>query len=189
MQNFMKKTSGVLLGLSLLMGTATADWTLDNEKSSLYFASTKKEVISEVHSFKTLKGSITDKGLATLEIDLSSVDTKVEIRDQRMGKYFFEIAKFATATVTIDLGDEGIKPGTHDVTAKLNLHGTEKEVPTKVLVTEKEGTISVLTVTPIVVHSTDFGLDEGIKMLMKLAALDSINKAVPVTFLLTFNKE
>ncbi|CAA6810964.1 MAG: Polyisoprenoid-binding protein YceI, partial [uncultured Thiotrichaceae bacterium] len=115
MQYFMKKTSGVLLGFSLLMGTATADWSLDNEQSSLYFASTKTEVTSEINRFKTLTGSITEKGVATLEIDLASVDTGVEIRDQRMGKYFFEIDKFATATATIDLGDEGIKPGTHDV--------------------------------------------------------------------------
>lgn len=189
MQNFLKKTSGTLLGLSLLMGTAAADWTLDNEQSSLYYASTKKEVISEINRFKTLKGSITEQGVATLEIDLASVDTGVGIRDERMGKYFFETEKFATATATIDLGEEGIKPGTHDVTAKLNLHGMEQEVAAKVMVMETEGKVTVMTLAPIVISSTDFGLDGGIDMLKKLAALDSINKAVPVTFLLTFNKE
>ncbi len=189
MQHFMKKASGVLLGLSLFMGSASADWMLDNEKSALYYASTKEEVVSEINQFKILKGNITEKGLATLEVDLASVATGVDIRDQRMGKYFFELNKFAIATATIDLGEEGIKPGMHDVTAKLSLHGVDKEVAAKVMVMEREDKITVMTVAPIMLSSSDFGLDEGIKMLKKLAALDSINKAVPVTFLLTFNKE
>lgn len=189
MINLLKKVSVVLSGFCLFMGTATADWMLDNEQSSLYFASTKKEVISEIHQFKTLKGSIAEKGVATLEIDLTSVDTKIDIRDQRMNKYFFETDKFATATATIDLGDEGVKPGTHDVTAKLNLHGIEQEVAAKVMVMEKDDKVTVMTVAPILISSTDFGLDGGIDMLKKLAALDAINKAVPVTFLLTFTKQ
>jgi polyisoprenoid-binding protein YceI len=189
MHNLLKKTTGLLLGVSLLAGNAMAGWVLDNDKSSLYYASTKKETASEINTFKTLRGGISDTGTATLEIDLTSVDTKVEIRDQRMNEYFFETDKFATATATLELGDEGVKPGTHDVIAKLNLHGVEQEVPAKVMVMEAGDTVTVLTVAPVVINSSDFGLDAGIDMLKKLAQLDSINKAVPVTFLLTFSKQ
>lgn len=187
--NLLNKTAGLLLGMSFLAGSVLADWTLDNDKSSLYYASTKKDTISEINSFKTLNGSISEEGMATLEIDLASVDTKIAIRDERMQKYFFETDKFTTATATIELGEDGIKPGEHEVTAKLNLHGMEQEVAAKVMVMEAEDTVTVLTLAPIVVNSSDFGLDGGIDMLKKLAQLDSINKAVPVTFLLTFNKE
>nr|CAA6824896.1 MAG: Polyisoprenoid-binding protein YceI [uncultured Thiotrichaceae bacterium] len=189
MQNIIRKMTGLALGLSLLSGAVSADWALDNEQSKLYYASTKKDTISEINSFKTLSGSISDTGTATVNIDLNSVDTKVEIRDQRMGKYFFETDKFSTATATVELGDEGIKPGTHDVTVKLGLHGVEQEVAAKVLVMEEENKVTVLTVAPVVINSTDFNLDDGIEMLKKLAQLPSINKAVPVTFLLTFAKE
>lgn len=189
MKNILKKSSGLLLGLSLLAGTAAAGWTLDGEQSRLNFASTKTETTSEIHSFKNLNGSISDKGTATLEIDLTSVDTGIEIRDQRMNKYFFETEKFANATATIELGEEGIKPGVHDVVAKLSLHGMEQDVPAKVMVTEKDDTLTIVTVAPVMIHSTDFGLDGGIAMLAKLAQLSSINKAVPTAFLLTFSKQ
>ncbi|MEZ5534316.1 MAG: YceI family protein [Thiolinea sp.] len=189
MQNLMIKTSALVLGMSLLAGSALAEWTLDNENSVLYYASIKKETVSEINSFKTLSGGISDAGLATLEVDLASVDTKVEIRDQRMQQYFFETDKFTTATAMIDLGDDGVKPGEHEVTAKLNLHGVEKDVAAKVMVMEEGDTLSVFTLAPVMVNSSDFGLDAGIDMLKKLAQLDSINKAVPVTFLLTFKKQ
>lgn len=189
MHNLVKKTTGLLVGMSLLAGSAIADWTLDNEQSNLYYASTKNETISEINTFKALSGSISDTGTATLDIDLTSVDTKVLIRDERMNKYFFETDKFTAATATLELGDEGVKPGMHDIVAKLNLHGMELSVPAKVMVMEEGDTVSVLTVAPVMINSSDFGLDAGLDMLKKLAQLESINKAVPVTFLLTFAKQ
>lgn len=189
MQSVLKTLPVLLLGISLCAGNVWAGWTLDNDKSSLYYASTKKDSISEINSFKTLSGGISDEGVATLEVDLASVDTRIPIRDERMQKYFFEIDQFTTATATIELGEEGVKPGTYDVTAKLSLHGMDKEVPAKVMVMEDDDVVRVFTVAPVVINSSDFGLDGGIDMLKKLAQLDSINKAVPVTFLLTFNKE
>lgn len=189
MKTIMLKTIGLVLCSSLLASSAFADWVLNNDNSVFYFVSTKKETISEVHTFKSLSGKITEDGKAELAIDLSSVDTKVDIRNERMQKHFFEIDKFTTATVSLDLGSDGIKPGEADITATLSLHGVEKELPAKVLVMDAEDTITVFSSAPVMVNTDDFELGAGLDMLKKLAALDSINKAVPVTFMLSFDKQ
>ena len=87
----------VLLGLS---SSAFADWTLLNDESSLHYVSIKSTNIAEMNRFKTLTGSVSEQGAVELKVDLSSVDTGVDIRDERMQTMLFDVAQFAQATVT-----------------------------------------------------------------------------------------
>ena len=88
------------LALMLYAGIATADWQLNNDQSSLQFASVKNTQFAEVHSFKTLSGGLTKDGNVAINIDLASVDTLIPIRDQRMKEMLFNVVSFPQARVS-----------------------------------------------------------------------------------------
>jgi len=178
-----------LIASSLFISSSFANtWSLDSADSSLHFISIKNGDIAEVHHFKTLSGSITEDGKASLEIDLASADTKVAIRDERMTNVLFEAKKFTTATASIDLG-KGERPvGRTSVKVMLDLHGMKKEVEAQVVVAVSDEFVSVTTVAPVIISAADFGLDTGVEKLRELAKLDVVSKAVPVTFHLVFKK-
>ena len=80
-----------------------------------------------------------DEAMAVVEIDLSTVDTGIEKRNNHVKSGdFFDIEKFAKATLTVN----GVKPAadadTYDATATLNLHGVEKAFPVTFKVVEKK---------------------------------------------------
>ncbi|WML90032.1 YceI family protein [Thiothrix lacustris] len=189
MKHILKFASSTALSFVLLSSTAFADWTLDNSKSALYFVSIKKDHIAETNTFKTLSGLITTAGQGSLNIDLSSVSTNVDIRDQRVRDYLFDTKTFSNATVSIDLGTTGIKPGIQTVNATLGLHGMKKDITATVAVTEVGDTIQVATVAPILLNAADFDLAGGLTMLREIGAVSSISNAVPVTFFLSFVKQ
>ncbi|MFN3786026.1 MAG: YceI family protein [Thiothrix sp.] len=189
MQRALPVLRNAALSLVLLSSSAMADWTLNNEQSALHFVSLKKEHVAEVHTFKTLSGTVGTDGKASLAIDLASVNTNVEIRDQRMREMLFDTAKFTTANITVDLGADGVKPGIQNIKATLDLHGMKKDIDATVAVTENGDNLQVATVAPIIINADDFGLADGINALREAAQLPSISKAVPVTFVLSFAKQ
>ena len=89
----------------LLPLTSRAGWVLDESRSEISFISIKNLSIAETHEFPNLSGTIDDEGNLEIKIPLSSVETKIPIRNERMKKMLFETSKFANALVTskIDL--------------------------------------------------------------------------------------
>ena len=83
----MKKAflSLVLTGVFGQISTpAQADWTLDPSQSELAFSSIKASRIAEIHTFNSIRGNIKDSGDATFQIDVSSLETMIPIRNERM---------------------------------------------------------------------------------------------------------
>ena len=185
----MIKASALLLATGLLCSTAHADWTLNKEQSSLHFATVKSATVSEIHHFKELGGAISEDGKASLVIKLASVDTANPIRDERMQKELFETDKFPDATISLDLGSDGVKNGAQTLTATLSLHGVDKEISTQVFVEQDDKSIKVSSLAPVVISAPDFSLDKGIEALRELAGLPSINLTVPATFRLVYDKQ
>ncbi|MCW8345786.1 MULTISPECIES: YceI family protein [Vibrio] len=184
-----------LLALMLAF-PATAGWILDNEASSLKFVSTKKNAASEVHHFEAMSGTISDDGKATVILDLSSVETNIAIRNERMKSMLFDVASFKTATITtvIDMSEldgadiGGIYSATFDVT--VDLHGKQKTYPANLTVMKmSDDKIVVVANDPLIVKAADFGLEKGIEKLREVAALPSIATSVPVTFVLVFDQK
>jgi len=173
--------------------TAAADWLLDGEASALHFVSVKKGKVGEVHTFRKLEGALSGMGAAVVQVDLASVDTAVEIRDERMREMLFETGKFPQATVTAKV-DPGLlntlKPGERKVVPlkfALKMHGGVKEYEAPVVVTGlKDGALAVTSRRPVVVNAADFGMERGVEALRKVVDLPSIAHAVPVTFDLVF---
>ena len=98
-----------VLTASLIMSTAVsaqASWTLDSDASQLNFQSTKmsKDGASTVeqHAFDSWRARVNDAGQLSVEIDLDSADTGIEIRDQRVSEKLFEAGDYPLETLTVD---------------------------------------------------------------------------------------
>jgi len=182
-----------LISLLTVSLAAQANYQLDNDASSINFISIKKAAIAEVHTFKRITGSINSTGFARLTVDLSSVETNIPIRNQRMQAMLFETGAFPNASVTAQLNSEQlntIKTGEEQqltIEFKFELHGSTKLIDANVRVVGlKNGALLVSSVTPIILNAADFTLTDGIQKLMTVASLPSIASAVPVTFSLIF---
>ncbi len=172
---------------------AAASWTLSPAESRLNFMSIKKTNVIEMHQFKKFQGVVDDNGKFTLTIDLASVDTNNEIRDGRMKEFLFDIAKFATATITgqLDMTElDAITEGANTeitIDAQLDLHGQSQTVALDLVITRLVGAkMSVASLQPVILKVGDFGLVAGVEKLKELASLPSISQSVPVSFFLTF---
>ncbi|WP_371187099.1 YceI family protein [Thalassotalea maritima] len=182
--------------LLLCSGSVLADWQLDNEQSTISFISIKKHEIAEAHSFNQLSGAISETGLATVEIDLSSVNTSIEIRDTRMKDMLFNVATYPKTTISSQLEQDfldKLKVGdVHHLTLPITvtMHGTSQAYDSEVLIVYvNDKQLIVSAVTPLLVNASDFGFDDGIAKLTEIAGLPHISKAVPVSFVLTFGLE
>lgn len=170
-------------------------WTLDSADSRLAFVSVKAGELAEAHRFDELSGSVSAEGMADLTINLASVNTAIDIRNERMREMLFETTRFAEASATAQLdpaaftslaiGETQVQP----VTTTLDLHGRQEEVTTDLAVTRiGADKVGVETTAPIIVDARNFGLGEGIDALREIAGLPGITPQVPVTFSLTFTR-
>lgn len=186
---------GLIAGLALLISTpALADWQLDNDFSRLNFVSVKKNTIGEAHKFNQLRGSLSDKGQLAIEIPLTSVETLIPIRNERMQKMLFETKVFPTAQLTATVATEhfNLKEDESKIVtigADLGLHGVNKLIQVEVMITRvSKNKLQVASLKPIILYPADFGLDQGVMKLQAIAQLPGITHSVPVSFVLTFNK-
>ena len=177
--------------------TAVTDsaWTLDPAGSRLAYVSIKAGEVAETNRFATLSGGVGADGTATLSVDLASVDTGVEIRNERMREIFFAVAENPAATVTARLDPArfaGLAVGqsvTRPLTASVTIKGVSSDVGTEVLVTRvAEDRVLVVPTAPVIVSTDMFGLTDELGELRALAQLPSITPAVPVTFTLAFRR-
>ena len=87
-------------GLLIVSAAASAQWTLNNEASTLSFVTVKADHVAEVHTFDELSGTIKEDGSVSIEIALASVNTLVPIRNERMQSMLFETELFPRGTIT-----------------------------------------------------------------------------------------
>lgn len=179
--------------LSALLVPAALGLELEADKSHLSFTSTKNGAITEVHGIPGLSGDIDDAGRARVEVDLITVATGIDIRNERLNTLLFNTPSFPKAKVTANVADllatmEDKKSHTTSIQASLTLHGVTKPVSFDILALKSEQGLVVATVSPTLINATDFGLGEGVEKLREIAGLTSISKMVPVTFTLAFSQ-
>ena len=119
--------------LSFAASHSKGGMVLDNALSTLSFVSVKKGTAGEVNTIDKLSGSLSDAGELSVTLDLASVNTKIEIRDERMKKELFETSANPTATVTAKIGK--VADGVSRVTGslELDLHGLKKSMDFEVI--------------------------------------------------------
>lgn len=161
-------------------------WTLDGDKSHLAFGSIKSNSFGEVHSFGELSGTVAADGKAEILIDLASVETNIDIRNERLTEHVFKGIATANLSAAIDMSEVdtlavGASTTTYaDVT--LSLLGTELSVDADLFVMRLSEKQVMVTTNDMAFFSTeDAGIDAGIDTLKELANLESITRAVPVT--------
>lgn len=179
--------------VSLALSPAIFAMELDAERSSINYLSIKKGTVAELGSFDVFNASLSNGGQLKLEIDLSSVNSTIAQRDQRMRDFLFEVARFPVATVKAQLAMAPLlKLGvgeelTLDVNGRLHLHGIAHPVTAVIRVQGlADGALRASTVAPIILNTDDFALQDGLEKLRSLASLSSIDSVAPVFFSLVF---
>lgn len=182
--------------LTLAAVPAQANWSLDGDDSAVSFVSTKAINVAEVHRFGTLSGGVDDRGQVNISIALASVDTGIELRDERMRGMLFDTEKYSAASVSATVDADAIaamSPGESIdmvIEGNLDLHGESRPLTMDVVVTRSgDNRLLVVSKKPIVVNAPEFNLGNGVEALREIAGLPSISLAVPVSFVLSFTKD
>jgi len=183
--------------LSLAGAPAMADghansWVLDPALSNISFGSIKDDYFGESHSFGKTSGNVTADGAVTLELGLGSVETNIDIRNERLVSFIFNNAPNATITADIDMDVLNALPvggsTTIETYGTLNLLGVENDLDANFFVMRLSETQVLVDSNGMVMLSTeDAGINAGIDKLQELASLDSITRVSPVSLRLIFN--
>src|SRR5271168_4774836 len=125
-----------LAAAALLVGTASAQvqtWTIDPNHTSAQFSVRHLGISTVRGAFTKVSGTVQydpaspTKTVIDASIDVSSVDTRVEMRDNDLrSPNYFDVAKFPTLTFKskkVEAGDAGKLK----VTGDLTIHGVTKE--------------------------------------------------------------
>ncbi len=190
------KIVSYLIGLLCLVSVSlqAKEWSIESGLSRVSFISIKKQDIAEVHHFTKVNAILTEREFR-LEIPLSSVDTQIEIRDERMKTFLFEVAKFPKLELSAKVTPEqavNLEVGQSQlvtVNADISLHGVNKSKEVTVMVSRlSENRLQLASFQPILIKASDFDLQIGVTKLKEIARLSSISDAVPVTFVLSLMK-
>ena len=191
-----KSSFNLLAALLTLLASAqaAAQWTLSADDSSLSFISVKAEHIAEVHSFARLSGEIDSGGEAVVSIDLTSVQTGIDIRNERMQSMLFNTDMYPRAQVSADVDAAALssmavgESAVLEVPLAINLHGEVLTLSAPLRVSHVQDGLRVDTLAPIIVKADAFALVDGIESLREIAGLPSISRSVPVSFSLLFSQ-
>lgn len=195
----------VMSGLLLLSASLHAQdsaspfaggWVLDADASSLTFQSIKEKdgPKSETSRFASLAGAVDDTGLATLRVQLDSVDTQVDLRNVRMRFLFFETFKFPEAVITSKVSPETMnllkekRRLSLPVEFTLDLHGVVQTLSVDSTMTLfADDRLSIASVSPVDILASLFSLEEGIEKLQDAAKVKIVPSGA-VSFDLVFSR-
>ena len=181
--------------LFLLSTPVFSDWNLVNDESRIDFISIKASDIAEIHTFRELSGSVKNNGQAQVIINLSSLETLIPIRNERMGSLLFETKIYPVASFKLRLDLQTVlltEVGkSSDVTYRgvLELKDKQFSMPVNITLTRLgDQSFLVRSSEPLLLNADRLGLSSGIESLRAIAGLPSISKSVPVTFSLIFRQ-
>ncbi|MEP5731525.1 MAG: c-type cytochrome [Sulfitobacter sp.] len=169
-------------------------WTLNADASRVAFGSVKKDTVGEVHSFESISGTAMGDGTVSVEIDLTSVETFIDIRNERMMEHVFNSTPKAMINASIDMDEvNALDVGAStvvDATGTVELAGNSLELDTEMFVIRVSSEkVMVTTNDMIMLNIADMGLTAGIDKLMELAKLPGITRVSPVTLRLVFDMD
>ena len=170
------------------------NWQLDSSNSSVSFISIKKSNIAETHTFTEFDGKV-DGGTATVTIKTESIESNVDIRNQRMREFLFETGLFPeitikaeveTALAELEVGQSQIV----SLAANLSMHGVSKDINLVARISKLSKTrLLVSSSQPVLIRAKDYNMLEGVVKLSSLVNNLAIAETVPVSFSLVFESE
>ncbi|RED18397.1 c-type cytochrome [Pontivivens insulae] len=181
---------------ALVAGTAAiADsWTLNEDSSLVAFGSIKKDTVGESHAFETVSGTVSADGTVAIEIDLTSVQTNIDIRNERMMEHVFNGIGTATISAAIDMsGLEGLAiGGTDEIYTDATLSFLAADIPLELdlfVMRLSQDQVLVTSNGMTFVSTEDLGIEAGIDTLMELADLPGITRTTPIMLRLIFDAD
>ena len=179
---------------SVQLSEIPGSWSLDSAASKMAFASIKIDELIETHYFPGLSGEISESGETFITVPLAQVETKIDLRNERMQSMFFKTDTYPEAEIRASVdkaafADLAIGDRLEtELEGTLSLHGVVSPVYANVFVTRiANDRVEVATSEPVVVYVADYNLEAGLEALREVAGLTSITPAVPVTFSLVFD--
>lgn len=180
--------SAVLLSSSWAQA---AQWVSND--NAITFLTTKvnqeNASITEQSSFQNSQARLDESGNFILEIDLNSVQTNVEIRDERLRDWVFQTDKFAQAKVSATLDVKALEQLAVGEVLKLqqplvlDVHGEQVDLQADLAIQKvAEDKLMVSTLSPVIVDTSALDMKDGVAELVKVMALSSIVQQVPVSF-------
>ncbi|MEM9574936.1 MAG: YceI family protein, partial [Pseudomonadota bacterium] len=153
----------------------------------------KNDFIGEAHTFSGLSGSVGNDGAVNVSIDLTTLNTNIDIRNERMAEHVFAGAASAEISANVDLAEiKKLRPGQSmqmEIDATMMLLGNEVDVFLDAYVLRvSPSRVMVSTNTASYLSTEDLGVNAGIDVLQGLANLDSITRVTPVTLRLMFDR-
>ena len=171
-----------------------AAWKSVGDESLIAFGSVKKDVVGEVHTFGDVSGTVSEGGDVAIAIQLASVETNIDIRNERMIEHVFKgMDAVANLTGSVDMDDVNeLAVGATTVTdfeGTLSLAGVASDIETELFVARlSEGRVLVTTSDILMLSTADIGVNAGVDKLMELASLPGITRVSPATVRMVFEK-
>ncbi len=167
-------------------------YEVDPARSAVTFVSTKAGAtgvggVTEMMRFARYSGGLDASGKVSLNIDLASIDSGIEIRDDRMRKMLWNVGATPSATFSAQLPANALRQvgsagQVIEIEGQLQMAGQAKAVATKLVVTPAPGgQLMVSTLQPIVINANDFGLTAGVEALREVVGLSFISTSAPVS--------
>ena len=192
-----KKIGLTALALGLSTAVFAEQWQADDVDVS--FLTTKvtasNATVTELNTFDTASATLNFDGKLDAVIDLGSVNSGIEIRDQRLKDHVFAAAKHLELLISgkVDLTDiDKLEVGQSLVLQQplhLTFGGQEVDVTADLLVVRQtDNQLSVTSLKPIILDLTLFGVDQGVSKLTGLAGLNAIALQVPTFLHTTFTR-
>ena len=167
-------------------------WTSVGEESLIAFGSVKKDVVGEVHSFGEVAGTVGADGAVSIAIQLASVETNIDIRNERMIEHVFKGSDaVAQITGTVDMDEvKDLAVGATtvvDFEGALTLGAVAADIEAELFVARlADNRVLVTTSDMLMLSTADLGVDGGIDMLQSLAKLSGITRVTPITLRMVF---
>ena len=169
--------------LLLISSPAWSSWEVANG-SIIQFISIKNNAVGELSQFESVVGSVTDEGQVDILVALNAVETNVGIRNERMKELLFEVGLFPEAKITAQLAPSAVSATQSHIietTLAIDLHGQVVNRTATLQVAPNEQGLSVVSVEPILLTASEFGLESGVAALQSIAGLAAISRVIPVT--------
>ena len=169
--------------LLLISSPAWSSWEVANG-SIIQFISIKNNAVGELSQFESVVGSVTDEGQVDIRVALNAVETNVGIRNERMKELLFEVGLFPEAKITAQLAPSAVSATQSHIietTLAIDLHGQAVNRTATLQVAPNEQGLSVVSVEPILLTASEFGLESGVAALQSIAGLAAISRVIPVT--------
>ena len=190
----MRKIFVLLAGL-FISQPLLADWRVDAESSRVSFIATKDARQTDVGRFYGLLGGVDAAGSVRVKIELDSLRSGSMVQDQRLRKELMETSRYAFAEVSSAVVLPRIlnlAPGAQmelQLPATLSLHGVKKSLDMELMVTRlDQHRFQIVTLTPVEIDLTDFGLATALETLRSSVGLSTISLSVPVSAVLIFSE-